>query len=253
MSRSAVRRWNAARPVAVLGALALAVRAEAMAGASVQPAWLWPALIAVAVVGLAIFALRGAASEERAIVGKGESTNSESTIFVVTRETMQRRRTDTAPASELRPSREAPGFAPVTPDRVLRGLSARMDEVRYQAGAPNVLSMTKRREAGDGAGAGARLDRRDDGDATVVSIVGALDAITEAEVVPALEAIAGEGRRTLTLELSALSYLDAAGASALVRVAARCREHGGVLRVAGLTRQPRALFQLLRLERALAS
>jgi anti-anti-sigma factor len=253
-----VNALQAPRALAAVGALWVSFPAAASQGASVQPSWVAPALLALAIVGLAVVALRVTGTVERAVVGKSDRTTGGS--FVVTRDAAVPSREQPMPGAdvgELQPPRGPVGHRPAGmpgPDAVIRLLSARMDQVSYEPGAPNVLSMTKRLED-DGAGAVAaaavRCTRSDDGGETVVSVEGTLDTVTLAEVVPVLDTIVESRPRAVVLELSGLHHVDAAGAAAIGRLAARCREHGGEVRAVGLARQPRALFELLRLDRAL--
>jgi anti-anti-sigma factor len=257
MLRDVVNGLGAMRGLGAVGALVVAVPGLASTGASAQPSWVAPALLGLAIVGLAFVALRAVAPAERALVGKGDGTDRG--VFVVTRDAVVSRRetqTPTVDRAELRPPHGAvaPPAAP-GPDAVLRMLSARMDKVTYEPGAPNVLSMTKRLGA-DGAGAAAapvavRCTRSEEGEETVVAVEGTLDAVTLGEVAPVLEALVESRPRAVVLELSSLHPLDGAGAVAISRLAARCRDHGGAVRAVGLARQPRALFKLLRLDQVL--
>jgi anti-anti-sigma factor len=258
MLRMVVNALEAPRVVAALGALGVSFPAAASQGASAPPSWVAPALLALAIVGLAVVALRATGTAERVIAGKSDRTASG--IFVVTRDAGIAHREAPVPladAAELRPARGAvaPHDADLPgPEHVIRLLSARMDQVSYEPGAPNVLSMTKRLED-DGAGAAAQVAVRctpsDDRGETVVAVEGTLDTVTLAEVVQVLDAVVSARPRVVVLDLSGLHHVDAAGAAAIGRLAARCREHGGEVRAVGLARQPRALFRLLRLDRAL--
>jgi anti-anti-sigma regulatory factor len=250
MMRRVVNAIGFTRALAAVGALGVAL--PAAASSSAQPSWIAPALLALAIVGLAVVALRAAAPAERAVVGKdGRGAG----VFVVTRDAVARRETPapiTAAAAELRPPPVAPVDATPRPDVVLRRLSARMDTVTYEPGAPNVLSMTKRLADDGAAGLPAVTCTRGDADGEIVlALEGALDAVTLGDVAPVLDAVVASHPAAVVLELSSLRSVDAAGAKAIGRLAARLREGGGQVRAVGLARQPRAVFRLLELDRAL--
>jgi anti-sigma B factor antagonist len=154
--------------------------------------------------------------------------------------------------------------------RVLDALRSCMDEVSYRPGSPNVLTMTKylRDAAGEpvarsGEGSGpalvpaeeeprARLSRSDEGDETVLGISGVLDALTVADVRPAVDAVLAERRTRVTVDLSSLRRIDSSGVGAVVGLYKRCRALGGTVRITGLQGQPLAVFRLLRLDRVFA-
>lgn len=262
-----MHRWSvvtprAARAVASAAIIGLALPAAASADASAHPPWLAPGLVALAVVALVVLALLPVASGARVVAGKGGLEGARGGVFVVTREAHAPTRVEPSPPA-LTPepaaagsspgiaSREGPGVP--APGEVVRTLSARMDEVTYLPGSPNVLSMTKRL-GGDPAEAaqGLRWTRGEDGGTAVLGLEGSLDAATAPLLAPVLDALVAERRASVVLDLSGLHHVDGAGAAALAGLAARCRERGGELRAVGVARQPRALFRLLGLDRTLA-
>lgn len=91
--------------------------------------------------------------------------------------------------------------------------------------------------------------RTDDGDETLLKIDGTLDALTAPELRPTLDAIVAEGRKTVTVDLSALRLIDSSGVGALVSLLKRVRAGGGEVRISGLRDQPLAIFKLLQLNR----
>ncbi len=121
-----------------------------------------------------------------------------------------------------------------------------MDDVSYQKGdpgpsrAPNVLTMKKR--LGD-------FSRRDDGDETVLRIVGVLDAVTVPNIRPTLDAMVAERRRSVTVDLSDLRLIDSSGVGVIVSLYKRCKSFGGTVRISGVRDQPLAIFKLLKLDR----
>lgn len=91
--------------------------------------------------------------------------------------------------------------------------------------------------------------RTDNGDDTLLSIDGTLDALTAPELRPTLDALVAEGKKSITVELSNLRLIDSSGVGALVSLLKRVRAHGGEVRISGLKDQPLAIFKLLQLNR----
>lgn len=115
-----------------------------------------------------------------------------------------------------------------------------MDDVSYEPGSPNVLSLTKNVSG---------FSRSDDGDETVLKISGVLDAVTAPEVRPTIESLVAERRKAITVDLSALRLIDSSGVGVIVSLYKRCKAFGGSVRVSGLKDQPLSIFRLLRLDR----
>lgn len=264
VSRAGVR-------LATLAALAVALPAQAASpGLSPGSAWIATLLVALAAVAFAVVRLRSTLPPERAVAVSDDpepARAARAPLGAVPDATARRRRDPSVSAAARGDARVEPGSTPAPGasrasasveggDRVLRLLRARMDDVTYEPGTPNVLSMTKRlgapAEVASGAparaaeeDAGARCLRSDDGDETVLAIDGVLDATTTSAVAATLDALVAERRPSVTLDLSSLRAVDGAGVASLVRLRSRCRAFGGSVRVIGLTRQPRALFHLL--------
>lgn len=115
-----------------------------------------------------------------------------------------------------------------------------MGNVSYDPGTPNVLSMTKRV---------TDFSRTDHGDETVLKITGVLDAVTAPDMRPLIEALVGERRRSITVDLASLRLIDSSGVGVIVSLFKRCSAFGGTVRVSGLKDQPLSIFRLLRLDR----
>ena len=96
------------------------------------------------------------------------------------------------------------------------------------------------------------FSRTDTGDVTVLRIEGALDAMSTPELRPVIDAIVGDKRPKVDVELSGLRLIDSSGVGAIVSLYKRMRAQGGVVTVKGLRDQPLAIFRLLRLDRVLA-
>ncbi len=91
--------------------------------------------------------------------------------------------------------------------------------------------------------------RTEQGEETLVSIEGTLDALTAPELRPTLDAIVAEGKKSVTLDLQNLRLIDSSGVGALVSLLKRVRAYGGEVRISGLRDQPLAIFKLLQLNR----
>ena len=93
--------------------------------------------------------------------------------------------------------------------------------------------------------------RTDSGDQTTLQIAGSLDALSTPELRSMIDALVGEKRPSITVDLSALRLIDSSGVGALVALYKRIRALGGKVKVTGLRDQPLAIFKLLRLDRVL--
>jgi anti-sigma B factor antagonist len=96
------------------------------------------------------------------------------------------------------------------------------------------------------------FSRNDAGDLTVLTIGGALDAMSTPELRPVLDSIVADKRPRVDVELSGLRLIDSSGVGAIVSLYKRMRAQGGNVTVKGLRDQPLAIFRLLRLDRVLA-
>lgn len=242
--------------LAAIAALVIASPARATSGTWLQAAWL--VLVAFAALALVAVALRAPAPSEALVHAepeRGTSSRERDSVLLVTREGHAPGRGEAA-AGEASPVRPPPAVPPAEAaprqESALRRLSASMDDVSYEPGPPNVLSMTKRiRPVAPVEPPGVSWTRSDRGDETVLAFSGAIDTTTAARVRGALDGLAVEGRPAVTLDLSGVAVMDAAGVAVLAGGAARARAHGGDLRVVGLGRQPRAVLRLFRLDLAL--
>jgi anti-sigma B factor antagonist len=90
--------------------------------------------------------------------------------------------------------------------------------------------------------------RSHEGDRTTLKVDGELDALTAADLRPALDALVAERPREVTVDLSELRLIDSSGVGALVSLYKRVRAQGGDVRFVGLVDQPLAIFKLLRLD-----
>lgn len=97
-----------------------------------------------------------------------------------------------------------------------------------------------------------KFSRVDRGDETILHVEGVLDAVTAPDIRPTIEALVGERRMSILVDVSSLRLVDSSGVGVIVSLFKRCKEFGGVVRVSGLRDQPLAIFKLLRLDRVFA-
>ena len=76
-----------------------------------------------------------------------------------------------------------------------------------------------------------------------------LDARNSQEAREQLKKLIGEGHHQLVIDLSSLSFIDSSGLGALVAALKAARQHGGNVRLCGLTPGVQSIFELTRLSR----
>jgi anti-anti-sigma factor len=81
-------------------------------------------------------------------------------------------------------------------------------------------------------------------------LAGELDVASAPELDHALDRVLLEGCTLLTLDLTEVSFMDAAGVGALVRTQQRLRETGGAMRLICGSREPRRILRLCGMEGA---
>ncbi len=86
---------------------------------------------------------------------------------------------------------------------------------------------------------------------TLLSLDGKLDAANTGPLKGEVVAIAESGQLRVVVDLAALEYIDSTGVGVLISLFKRVRMLGGNVFFTGLGGQPREVFRLLRLERAL--
>ncbi len=95
-----------------------------------------------------------------------------------------------------------------------------------------------------------QVTRTDQDTETVLKVEGTLDATTAPELQPMVDALVAERRLSVTIDLSGLKLIDSSGVGVIVSLFKRCRANAGAVRIVGIRDQPRAIFRLLRLDRA---
>lgn len=76
------------------------------------------------------------------------------------------------------------------------------------------------------------ISAKQHGQATVVSVVGSVDALTAGEVAGFLGAQIGSGHTQLVADLSQVDFMSSAGLRAILATLKDARQHGGDLRLA---------------------
>ena len=84
----------------------------------------------------------------------------------------------------------------------------------------------------------------------IIDINGRLDSFTAPQVSTVLEKAWLDTPARVLVNLSAVTFIDSTGLAALVQAMKRCREHQGDLRICGLQRPTRMIFELTRLDKA---
>jgi anti-sigma B factor antagonist len=88
------------------------------------------------------------------------------------------------------------------------------------------------------------ISSTDDGDSTLVTLVGELDVSTKPDLCEALDALRQAGRDRLVVDLGELVFMDSTGIGTLVGYAVEARERGGSLRVVNASGMPLRALQV---------
>lgn len=95
------------------------------------------------------------------------------------------------------------------------------------------------------------ISRREDGDVTVVELKGVLDIRTAPSLKTAAVQWLDGSRRKLVLDLAHIELIDSSGISAVLGLFKRANALGGRIKAAGLSEQPKIIFDTLQLDRFL--
>ena len=88
------------------------------------------------------------------------------------------------------------------------------------------------------------------GDITVVALTGEyLDASTVKEFKAGIEQITSEGSKKVIFDMSNLQFIDSSGLGAILSCLRKLNGSGGDLKICGMTKPVRALFELVRMHR----
>lgn len=89
------------------------------------------------------------------------------------------------------------------------------------------------------------------GNTHVLKLHGSLDALTVPDVRPQVDRLVERGPIKVVVDLSNVTTIDSSGVAVVVSLFKRMRTLGGGVRVAGVQGQPRAIFEILRLDQSL--
>jgi anti-sigma B factor antagonist len=95
-----------------------------------------------------------------------------------------------------------------------------------------------------------RLQTRLESTIKVIDMSGRLDSYSAPQVSAELEKAWMEVPARLLVNLSEVPFIDSTGLASLVQAMKRCRERNGDLRICGLQRPTRMIFELTRLDKA---
>lgn len=93
-------------------------------------------------------------------------------------------------------------------------------------------------------------DKQEQGDVSVFSLKGNLDALTAPSLKKEIEALLAARKIHVIFDLHALELIDSSGVGAIVSLFKRVRTLQGDVKIARLEGQPAEIFKLLRLDRA---
>lgn len=93
-------------------------------------------------------------------------------------------------------------------------------------------------------------DRTEQGDVTVFSLKGNLDALTAPSLKKEIESLLAARKINVVFDLSGLELIDSSGVGAIVSLFKRVRTLQGDVKIAQLNGQPAEIFKLLRLDKA---
>ena len=89
----------------------------------------------------------------------------------------------------------------------------------------------------------------EESDELVLKLAGQLDALSAPELLPTIDKIVAEKRKSVVVNLEGLELIDSSGVAAIVALYKRSRAEGGTVRVTCARDQPLAIFKLLRMDK----
>ena len=94
--------------------------------------------------------------------------------------------------------------------------------------------------------------REKKGIVVVLSLKGQLDALTAGTMKPVMDELISSHSNRVVFNLDELTLIDSSGVGVIVSIFKRARALGGDTKIAHLSKQPREVFRLLRLDKALS-
>lgn len=97
-----------------------------------------------------------------------------------------------------------------------------------------------------------RIDRQNRANVLVLCLTGNLDALTVGDLKVEIDRVMAAQTKACVVDMSGVVLVDSSGVGAIISLFKRLRATGGDLKVASVTGQPKEIFDLLRLDRALS-
>lgn len=97
------------------------------------------------------------------------------------------------------------------------------------------------------------LTRTDQGDQTTITLAGILKQATAPSLRQMTSELQAADRKNVTLDMTSITEIDSSGVAAIVELHKQLKSMGGTLTISGLQGQPRAILNLLRLNKVLSS
>ncbi len=89
------------------------------------------------------------------------------------------------------------------------------------------------------------------GNVSVLFLAGQLDALTASQMKPVMKDLESKKAIKLILDFEKLSLIDSSGIGAVVSLFKQARAKGGEVKIAGLNEQPKEVFEILNLHKAM--
>ncbi|MCP4680249.1 MAG: STAS domain-containing protein [Deltaproteobacteria bacterium] len=89
------------------------------------------------------------------------------------------------------------------------------------------------------------------GNVFVLFLSGKLDALTASQMKPVMKELESENAMKIVLDFKDLTLIDSSGIGAVVSIFKQARSKGGEVKIAGLHEQPKEVFEILNLHKAM--
>ena len=86
---------------------------------------------------------------------------------------------------------------------------------------------------------------------SILFLVGKLDALTASQMKPVAKELESEEAVKLILDFQELSLIDSSGIGAVVSIFKQVRSRGGTVKISGLHEQPKEVFEIQNLHKAM--
>ncbi len=96
------------------------------------------------------------------------------------------------------------------------------------------------------------FNQENHGDVVVLSLSGQLDALTAGTMKPVIDELISSNKNRIVFDLLNIKLIDSSGVGAIVSVFRRTRASDGDTKIANLVAQPKEVFLLLKLDKAIS-